>query len=110
MPGYKHPCRHCGQLAPPNANVCPFCGKVNPKGPARCPKCRNPIKKEYKVCAGCGIELKTGCPRCGEETFLGDYCDHCDERLLVVCPGKKCGLEQAPIGEFCVKCGEKLNR
>ncbi|MFO7811246.1 MAG: hypothetical protein R6V47_07760 [Candidatus Delongbacteria bacterium] len=108
MPGFKHPCRYCDKLVPPNSNVCPFCGKINPKGPTRCPVCRNPISSDYKVCAGCGLELKTVCPECGKETFLGDYCEHCDVRLLVVCTNKKCGHEQPPIGDKCLKCGKPL--
>lgn len=86
MPGYKHPCRYCDKLIPPDSNVCPMCGKVNPLGPLRCPKCRNPIQKNYKSCPNCGLELKTICIHCGEKTFFGDYCEHCDSRLVVVCP------------------------
>lgn len=109
MPGYKHPCRYCGQLTPPDANVCPFCGKVNPAGPTRCPHCRNPIRKEHAACSGCGLNLRIVCSECFEETFLGDYCEHCDARLLVVCPNRKCGAEQAPVGDSCIKCGATLN-
>lgn len=108
MPGYKHPCRYCGELAPPDANVCPFCGKVNPKGPTRCPRCRNPIRKEHRACSGCGLDLRVICFECMNETFFGDYCEHCGTRLLVVCPNKKCGAEQPPIGPTCVECGETL--
>jgi len=108
MPGYKHPCNYCGQLIENDAQFCPFCGKINPLGPLRCPKCRNPITKEYKICSNCGISLRIVCPRCGKETFFGDYCDNCDQRLVVVCSNPKCKTEQPPIGDVCIKCGKPL--
>lgn len=106
MMSYKQPCRYCDQLVPPDSNVCPFCGKVNPLGSLRCPKCRTPVRKSYTVCSSCGQSLRVICPHCGEETFFGDYCEHCDTRLLVKCP--KCEEEQPPLDETCIKCGEKL--
>lgn len=106
MPGYKRPCRHCGELVPPDSNVCPFCSRVNPRGPLRCPGCRNPVKKGWKSCSNCGLGLETTCPGCGEQTFFGDYCEECGERLTVTCPG--CGEEQPPLEENCVDCGEPL--
>lgn len=33
MPEYKHSCRYCDKLIPPESNVCPLCGKVDPVGP-----------------------------------------------------------------------------
>ncbi len=106
MVGYKHPCRYCGKLIDADSNLCPYCGKVNPLGSLRCPKCHEPIKKDYKVCPGCGLKLEITCPFCGEKTFFGDYCDKCDERLVVVCP--KCKTEQPPIGDKCIKCKKPL--
>jgi RNA polymerase subunit RPABC4/transcription elongation factor Spt4 len=108
MAGYKHPCNYCEQLIEKDAQFCPFCGKINPTGPLRCPKCRNPITKEYKICSSCGISLKIICPKCSKETFFGDYCDNCQQRLVVVCSNPKCKTEQPPVGDVCVKCGKPL--
>ena len=108
MPGYKHPCRYCGKLVSPDSNVCPFCGKVDPSGPLRCPQCRNPIEKGWEKCSNCGLLLRVECPECGKLAFFGDYCEHCDTRLVVVC--QKCKTEQPPIGEKCVKCGKPLKK
>ncbi len=108
MVGYKHPCRYCDDLVPPNANVCPFCGKVNPVGPLRCPKCRNPVEKGWKACSHCGLALEISCPKCNEMTFLGDYCTNCETRLIEVCPNPKCRTEQPPGDVKCIKCGRSL--
>ena len=108
MVGFKHPCRYCNQLVPPNANVCPFCGKVSPVGSLRCPKCRNPVEKGWFACSHCGLSLQIDCPKCSEKTFLGDYCEKCDARLLVACTNRKCKTEQAPGSDCCVKCGKPL--
>lgn len=108
MPGYKHPCRYCNKLVPPESNVCPFCGKINPSGPLRCPKCRNPIQKDWGTCSICGLALKVTCPKCNKPTFFGDYCERCGARLVVVCPNPKCKTEQPPISDKCVKCGKPL--
>ena len=108
MPGYKHSCQYCGKLIEADSNTCPFCGKVNPLGLLRCPKCRNPIEKDWKKCGNCGLLLEVTCPKCGKTTFFGDYCEHCDARLVVVCPNPKCKNEQPPIGEKCIKCGKPL--
>jgi len=108
MPGYKHQCIYCGKLIENDAKYCPYCAKVNPLGPLRCPRCRNPITKEYKVCANCGLNLIIICPKCKKETFFGDYCDNCNERLLVVCKNPKCKEEQPPVQSNCIKCGKPL--
>lgn len=108
MPAYKHPCRYCSQLNPPESKVCPFCGKVNPVGPLRCPKCQNPIEKGWKSCSGCGLLLETSCPSCGKKTFLDYYCSFCDSKLVVVCGNPKCRTEQRPGPEKCIKCGKPL--
>jgi predicted amidophosphoribosyltransferase len=57
MPGYKHPCRYCGQLVGADSNVCPFCGKNTPTGPLRCPQCRSPVEEGWKACSHCGAVL-----------------------------------------------------
>ncbi|MDD4902655.1 MAG: DUF5684 domain-containing protein [Patescibacteria group bacterium] len=104
--GYKHPCKYCGELIPPDSVACPFCEKTNPLGPFRCPKCHEPIEKEWKVCAKCNQNLRIICPFCGKVTFFGDHCEDCGKRLLVTCPN--CEQEQPPIGDNCIKCGKPL--
>ncbi|MFB3895664.1 MAG: zinc ribbon domain-containing protein [bacterium] len=106
MPGYKHPCKYCDKLVPEDANVCPYCGKKNPVGSFRCPKCRNPIQKDYVACSNCGVSLKINCPNCGKPTFFGEYCDQCNQELVVIC--KKCKTVQPPISETCIKCKKPL--
>jgi len=106
--GYKHPCKYCGKLIPPNSTVCPFCGKANPLGPYRCPKCHEPVEKEWQVCPKCNQNLRIVCPFCGKITFFGDNCEDCGARLLVKCP--HCGQEQPPISDNCIKCGQPLER
>ena len=109
MPGYSRPCRYCNQLVLPDATDCPACGKVNPIYGPSCPVCRTHIEPGWKKCPSCGLSLEANCPKCGKLTFLGDYCNQCQARLTIVCPNKKCRLEQAPIGDKCVKCGKPLN-
>jgi hypothetical protein len=108
MAGFKHPCRYCDKLVPPDAQTCPLCGKVNPVGPLRCPKCRAPIEQEWAACCACGLKLQTVCPACAKSTFFGDYCAACGARLVVVCPNPKCRFEQPPVGNVCAKCGKPL--
>ena len=104
--GYKHPCKYCDKLIPPNSRSCPFCGKNNPQGPIRCPKCHTPIEKDWKVCNHCDLPLSIKCPHCHKTTFFGDYCEHCDKRLVVTCPN--CKTEQPPISDKCKKCNKPL--
>jgi len=104
--GYKHPCKFCGKLIPPNSVSCPFCGKVNPQGPLRCPKCHNPIEKDWTVCSACNLKLETICLNCGAKTFFGDYCEKCNERLVVKCPN--CKTEQPFFKNECKNCGTAL--
>jgi hypothetical protein len=106
--GYKHPCKYCNKLVPPNSAVCPFCGKVNPLGPYRCPKCHEPIEKEWQVCPRCNQNLRIVCPFCKKVTFFGDNCEDCGARLLVKCPN--CGQEQPPISDKCIKCDQPLEK
>lgn len=108
MAGYKHPCRYCDRLVPPNSNACPYCGKKNPLGPLRCPKCRSPIQNSWVSCSRCGLSLEIICLECGKTTFFADYCQHCDAPLVVTCPNPKCKKEQPPVGEKCEKCGRNL--
>jgi len=104
--GYKHLCKYCEKLIPPDSMTCPYCEKVNPLGPFRCPKCHEPIEKDWKVCPKCNLGLRILCPYCGKVTFFGDHCEDCGARLLVTCPN--CEQEQPPIGDNCIKCGKAL--
>jgi RNA polymerase subunit RPABC4/transcription elongation factor Spt4 len=108
MPGYKRPCRYCGKLAEPDANVCPFCGTVEPAGPPRCPKCRSPIQKGAKICGSCGFLLEIICGSCGKATFPDTYCEHCGKKVAIKCPNPKCGFEQVLYDNKCIKCEKKL--
>jgi len=106
--GYKHSCKYCEKLIPPNSITCPFCEKTNPLGPERCPRCHEPIEKDWKVCAKCNQNLRIVCPYCEKITFFGDHCEDCGERLLVKCPS--CSQEQPPIGDNCIKCNKPLKK
>jgi RNA polymerase subunit RPABC4/transcription elongation factor Spt4 len=108
MPGYKHPCRYCGDLVEGDARGCPFCGKVNPTGPLRCPACASPIETGWKACSHCGLMLEGPCPKCGKVTILIDYCRHCQERPSMICPNRRCGSEQSILLKKCSKCGKSL--
>ncbi len=102
--GYKHACKYCAKLIPPNSLVCPLCKKSNPLGPFRCPKCHEPIEKDWQVCSNCNQDLRIVCPFCKKITFFGDHCEDCNKRLLVTC--SHCGQEQPPLGDKCIKCGQ----
>jgi hypothetical protein len=104
--GYKHACKYCDKLIPPDSANCPFCEKVNPLGPSRCPKCHEPVEEKWKTCAKCNQSLRIVCPFCDKVTFFGDHCEDCGARLIVTCPN--CKQEQPPIGDKCIKCGELL--
>lgn len=106
MPGYQHPCRYCDQFIEPDTNVCPLCGKNNPLGPLRCQKCRNPIIKGAKKCSHCGLDLTVECPKCGKNTFWGDYCEYCDAELQITC--NHCKTKQPLVNETCIKCKKNL--
>jgi len=108
MPGYKKSCRYCEKLVESDANICPFCGRSEPSGPPRCPKCRSPIQKGAKVCSSCGLSLEITCASCGKVTFLDTYCEHCGNKIAVQCPNPKCGFEQVPFDNKCIKCGKRL--
>ena len=81
MPGYKHPCRYCGEMTEADAAVCHACGKVNPAGDFRCRRCRAPVKEGWIACASCGASLTIPCPKCAEAVFHGDYCPKCGAQL-----------------------------
>jgi len=104
--GYKHACKYCGKLIPPDSTACPYCEKVNPLGPFRCPKCHEPIEKDFKMCPKCKLNLRIVCPFCEKTTFFGEHCEDCGTRLMVTCPN--CGQEQPPISDKCIKCEKPL--
>ncbi len=106
MPGYSLPCKYCREIIPPDSSVCPKCGRVNPLEKERCPKCRSLIEHGWVACTHCGLSLRATCPKCGQPTFLGDYCDSCGQRLTITCP--KCGTEQPIINEKCIKCKKPI--
>ena len=54
--------------------------------------------------------LEVACPKCGKTTFFGDYCSLCGAQIAVVCPNKKCGAIQSPLGDKCIKCGKPLKK
>lgn len=106
--GYKHACKYCEKLIPPDSATCPFCEKANPLGPFRCPKCHEPIEKNWKVCPKCNQNLRIVCPYCEKVTFFGDHCEDCDAKLLVNCPS--CDQEQPPLSDKCIKCGKSMDK
>lgn len=107
MATYKHPCIYCDKLIPGDSNTCPYCGSADPFV-LRCPKCRKPVDSDYMKCPSCGFNLRVLCPFCGSETFTGSVCQICQKRLTVVCRNPKCGYEQYPASEKCVKCNKPL--
>ena len=107
MPGFMHPCGYCSRLIPPDSAACPFCGRVRPLESPRCPACRSPVETDWVKCASCGISLRIKCPKCGQDTFFGDYCTACAAPLTTVCASRRCRAEQ-PLGEKCIKCGKSL--
>jgi len=106
--GYKHPCRYCNEFIEPESNTCPHCSKVNPLRSLRCPRCKHPVRKSWSRCSDCNLELVVTCPHCRQESFFGDYCDHCDERLMVICKAPDCGEQQPPLEDNCIKCKQPL--
>ena len=108
MASYKHPCRYCNTLVDSQAQFCPACGKTNPTGPLRCPKCRSPVRKAHTHCSHCGLGLTITCFHCGESTFYADYCQHCSNQLVAVCPNPKCQRSTAPVKGKCQACGTSI--
>ncbi|MEM2087879.1 MAG: hypothetical protein QXF52_04310 [Thermoproteota archaeon] len=72
----------------------------------RCPRCRAPVEPNWVSCNTCGLALMINCPKCGQPTFFGDYCQSCWERRVVEC--KKCRTVQPPVSARCIKCGKPL--
>jgi membrane protease subunit (stomatin/prohibitin family) len=75
-----------------------------------CGKCGAKIPDAAKFCPECGTKMQDEnmviCPKCGEETIKGKFCQHCGQRLSAVCP--KCGTELGLDAKFCPECGERL--
>lgn len=48
-------------------------------------------------------------PKCSynkRETFAGDYCPLCGEKLITNCP--QCGANPVDKGQYCQKCSSRL--
>jgi double zinc ribbon protein len=90
----------------------------------QCPKCHryvcdNDWKSDVSLCvvdagqvkpapvAQSQFEVPTICPKCGQPTGGGKFCNNCGAPLgPVKCPS--CGTENAPGAKFCSGCGAKL--
>lgn len=79
-----------------SGKVCIKCGTQIPHAAKFCPECGEKVLDENMVI----------CPRCAEATIKGKFCQHCGQRLSMVCP--KCGAELALSTKFCPECGERL--
>jgi len=106
MADYMHPCVYCEELIPSESQICPLCGKSEPLGLLRCASCKAPVEAGSKSCPQCGESLEMACIRCGEQTFVGQYCEHCGGELEVVCGN--CQTRQPLGGKACKVCGKPL--
>ena len=104
---YKQPCIQCNALVDRDARFCPACGSNSPFG-YLCPNCLRQIKKEDRLCAGCGRSTRTKCPFCDGETFKGEKCEKCNENLMLVCPNARCGVRQFFEIRKCTACGKTI--
>jgi membrane protease subunit (stomatin/prohibitin family) len=75
-----------------------------------CGKCGAKIPDAAKFCSECGTKVQDDnmviCPKCGEVTAKGKFCQNCGQRLSAICP--KCGTELGLGAKFCAECGERL--
>jgi predicted amidophosphoribosyltransferase len=106
MPGYKRPCRFCGNLVDENSTVCPFCTRAHPLQMV-CPYCMAPIQATWTVCNSCTKPLNIPCPRCGAAVGPDlDVCEKCQSVVRYRCPA--CAAVVAPDSKRCARCGTKL--
>ncbi|MBQ6569708.1 MAG: zinc ribbon domain-containing protein [Clostridia bacterium] len=74
-----------------------------------CPKCGQP-SGSGKFCNSCGAPLGLNkCPNCGAAVALGvKFCSECGSPIAAksICPS--CGHENEPGTKFCGECGTKL--
>jgi hypothetical protein len=90
----------------------------------QCPKCQkyvcdNDWRADVSLCATDAAEAKptaaaqqqwaipANCPKCGQPTGGGKFCNNCGAPLGPVKCGA-CGTENAPGAKFCSGCGAKL--
>jgi RNA polymerase subunit RPABC4/transcription elongation factor Spt4 len=106
MPGYKRPCRFCGNLVEENSAVCPFCARAHPLQMV-CPYCFAPIAADWTVCNQCRRPLIVACPKCGNPVGPdSDVCEKCRTVIRYRCPA--CAAV-VPLGEKkCPRCNAKL--
>ena len=110
MATYKQPCIHCGEFIERDGRLCPKCGSRSPFG-YQCPKCLKPIERSHVVCSGCGRSIKTTCPYCGQQTFVGtDKCEICGKSLLIWCESARCGQLQFFENIKCTACGKPIKK
>jgi len=106
MPGYKKPCRFCGQLIDENSIYCPFCTRAHPHQMV-CPYCFAPITPQFTLCNKCGKPLVIQCPKCqapvGPDT---DVCERCKNVVRYRCA--TCAAVIVPVEKVCNRCGAKL--
>ena len=107
MATYKQPCIHCKEFIERDARFCSKCASRNPFGYS-CPVCLRDIKKEQKLCEGCGSSLYTACPSCRQQTFKAERCEGCGESLMKKCEYKRCGEMQFFENVKCTACGKKI--
>lgn len=106
MPGYKRPCRFCGNLIDENSAACPFCSRAHPLQMV-CPNCFAPVQPGWKVCNACAKPLVVACPRCGAPAGPDDdVCGKCSAVVRYRCPA--CAAVITPGAKRCERCGTKL--
>jgi len=106
VPGYKHPCRFCGQLVEANSPYCPHCTRPHPHQMV-CPWCFAPIQAGWRACNKCGRSLIVRCNKCGNEVGPdSDACEKCGTVIRHRCP--TCAAVVTPGDRRCARCGQKL--
>src|SRR3989337_970986 len=106
VPGYKHPCRFCGQLVEANSPYCPHCTRPHPHQMV-CPWCFAPIQAGWRACNKCGMSLIVRCNKCGNEVGPdSDACEKCGTVIRHRCP--TCAAVVTPGDRRCARCGQKL--
>lgn len=106
MPGYKRPCRFCGNLVEENSTTCPFCSRTHPLEMV-CPYCVAPVQPAWTTCNVCGKPLSVVCARCG--ATIGpdlDACEKCHAVARYRCPA--CQAVVSLGAKRCDRCGAKL--
>jgi len=106
MPGFKQPCRFCGQLVDANSASCPFCARPHPHQMV-CPYCVAPIQAGWQVCNKCGQRVVVPCAQCNAPIGPdGDVCAQCGKVARYRCPA--CAAVVTAGEKNCNRCGTKL--